>query len=527
MTKSDEQQHSHSARVITSLVLIALACGGVARAGEPSEVLDIGARRELMVDEYLVTSMHGAATRRLHHPIRREIAVVHDAPWEGNGGGYHTVFYDVDFRGSGRYRMYYHAWHIPSDGNQQHPLYIAYCESEDGIHWVKPELGLVEFNGSKANNIVLATINGQECHDLSIFKDANPQAKKGELYKAVGYGQNPKGLYAFKSADGIRWSLYNDRKPVMTGHPFDTQNTAFWDPNIGKYRAYIRDFDNGRRDIMMATSDDFVHWTKREWLQYPDAPKEHLYTNQIKPYYRAPHLLVGFPARYVDRGWTDATRALPSLDLRQQRAKTSPRYGTAVTDALFMTSRDGLTFRRWNEAFLRPGLRTKHNWAYGDNYVAWHVVETDSADDDSPRELSLYASESYFTGATSRLRRYSLRIDGFASVFAPREGGEMITKPLTFRGETLNINFSTSAAGSIRVEIQDAAGKPIEGYMLADCAEVFGDAIDYAVRWKGGADVGRLAGKPVRLRFVLKDADLYAVRFTPGLPTVRHGNDGR
>ena len=301
----------------------------------------------------------------------------------------------------------------------------------------------------------------------------------------------------------------------MTGHPFDTQNLAFWDPNIGKYRAYIRDFDNGRRDIKMATSDDFVHWTQRQFLSYPGAPAEQLYTNQIKPYHRAPHLLIGFPARYVDRGWIDATRRLPSLELRKQRAKTHPRYGSAVTDGLLMTSRDGLSFRRWDEAFLRPGLRTRHNWAYGDNYIAWHVVEPASTEDDSPRELSLYASESYFTGKFSRLRRYTLRLDGFASVFAPRAGGEFVTKPFVFSGQHLSLNFSTSAAGSIRIELQNAAGRPIEGYTLADCSEIFGDATEYVVRWTSGSDVGALAGQPLRLRCVLREADLYALQFTP------------
>ena len=191
-----------------------------------------------------------------------------------------------------------------------------------------------------------------------------------------------------------------------------------------------------------------------------------------------------------------------------------PRYGSVVTDALFMTSRDGLSFIRWNEAFIRPGLRTRHNWAYGDNYIAWQVVETDSTDDDSPRELSLYATESYFTGVTSRLWRYTLRIDGFASAFAPLEGGELVTKPLTFSGETLSLNLATSAGGSVRVEIQDAERKPIEGYSLADCAEIFGDSLEYAVRWREkGTNVGKLAGKPVRLRFVLRDADIYSLRF--------------
>jgi len=481
----------------------------------PAKVIDIGSRRELLIDNFLVDSLTAPAVQRLHHPVRKEIAIVHDAPWEGNGGGYHAIFYDPGFRETGLYRMYYHAWHIPSDGNQAHPLYIGYAESRDGIHWVKPKLGLVEHDGSTANNIVLATINGDRCHDFSPFRDPNPEVAPGEEYKAVGYGFKPKGLYAFKSSDGIHWSLYNQSKPVITGHPFDTQNITFWDPQIKKYRAYIRDFRDGRRDIMTATSDDFVHWTERQWLEYPNAPDEQLYTNQVKPYYRADHILIGFPTRYVDRGWTDATRALPSLELRQQRSKTSSRYGSAVTDSLLMTSRDGLSFHRWNEAFIRPGLRTRHNWAYGDNYVAWHVVETDSADDDSPRELSLYATESYFTGTMSRLRRYALRIDGFASIFAPLDGGELITRPLQFSGDTLSINFSTSTAGSIRVEIQDPGGKPLEGFSLADCKEIFGDAIHYQVRWKDDPALGALAGKPIRLRFVLRDADLYALQFTP------------
>ena len=495
-------------------LLALLSVTGV-RAGD--DPIDIGKNLELFVDKYLIADMKGRATLRLHHPVRREIVMVYDQPWEGSACGYHSVFRDGD-----RYRMYYHAWHIPPDGGQGHPLFIAYAQSADGIHWVKPKLGLIEYNGSRENNIILAAINGSGCHDFSVFKDANPQVAPGEEYKAVGLGANPAGLYAFKSPDGIHWTICNQSEPVMTGHPFDTQNTAFWDPNIRKYRAYIRDFYEGRRGIMTATSDDFLHWSEREWLRYPSAPKEQLYTNQIRPYYRARHIFIGFPARYVDRGWTDATRALPSPELRRQRARTNSRYGTAVTDALFMSSRDGLTFHRWDEAFIRPGLRTRHNWAYGDNYVAWHVVETESADDDSPRELSLYATESYFTGNSSRLRRYTLRIDGFASVYAPLRGGEFTTKPLIFEGATMTINYSTSAAGGIRVEIQNSHGKPIKGFTLADCPEIFGDAIEYTVRWRGGRKLNALAGKLLRLRFLLKDADLYALRFRGNGGTAEH-----
>ena len=90
----------------------------------------------------------------------------------------------------------------------------------------------------------------------------------------------------------------------------------------------------------------------------------------------------------------------------------------------------------------------------------------------------------------------------------------MFTKPLTFSGRRLTINFATSAAGSVRVELQTAAGKPLDGFALGDCPEIIGDRIEHAVRWAGGADVGAWAGQPVRLRFVMKDADLYSLRFS-------------
>src|SRR5690606_22651003 len=136
-----------------------------------------------------------------------------------------------------------------------------------------------------------------------------------------------------------------------------------------------------------------------------------------------------------------------------QRASAHPRYGTALTEGLLMTSRDGKTFHRWAEAFLRPGPERPDTWAYGDHYLGWHVVETRSALAGAPNELSLYATEGYWTGKQNQVRRYTLRLDGFVSLQAPYQGGEMVTKPLTFAGKELTLNFSTSAAGGIQVEI--------------------------------------------------------------------------
>ncbi|MGC9318642.1 MAG: hypothetical protein ACP5KN_11495 [Armatimonadota bacterium] len=489
--------------ILTGLgILTALAATG---AEEP---IDIGSRLELMVDDFLIDRMTGAELR-LHHPQPQETAIVFDEPWEGSACGYVTVFED-----EGLYRMYYKAWHLDVTGGElkTSPLHIAYAESDDGIVWRKPELGLFEFEGSTANNIVWY---GPPDHGFSPFRDPNPKAPPEARYKAFGHGQIEagRGVFAFASPDGIHWSLMHD-EPVLTGCAFDSQNLAFWDSFRGEYRAYMRDFREGFRDIKTATSPDFVHWTQPQWLQYPGAPDEALYTNQVRPYHRAPHIFIGMPARYCERGWSPSMEALPEPEHRRMRSDAGNRYGMAITDSLLMTSRDGGTFRRWGEAFVRPGIQRPGAWAYGDHYLQWGLVETPSKLPGAANELSLYSVEGYWTGTSSSLRRYTLRIDGFVSVHAALSGGEMLTRPLTFDGERLVLNFSTSAAGGIRVEIQDANGEAIEGFTLDDSDEVFGDEIERTVTWRGGeSDVSALSGRPVRLRFVLRDADLYSLRF--------------
>jgi hypothetical protein len=316
--------------------------------------------------------------------------------------------------------------------------------------------------------------------------------------------------------DGIHWSPMQIA-PIMTGDGFDSQNLAFWDALRGEYRAYWRpksgETKGTQRGIRTATSPDFLHWNNEADLGFADSPPEHLYTNVIKPYYRAPQILLGFPVRYVDRGWSDSMRALPQLANREWRARENQRYGTAVTETLIMASRDGVAFMRCNEAFLRPRIERPGTWNCGQQFMAWHLVETKSALAGAPDELSLYALEDYWTGKGSALRRYTLRLDGFVSVSAPMSGGELITKPIRFKGRRLELNFSTSAAGGVRVEIQDATGNPLPGFALADCPAIFGDAIERPVTWSQGPDVGALAGRTVRLRLVLNDAEVYAFQF--------------
>ncbi|MEO6873979.1 MAG: hypothetical protein ABI222_04070 [Opitutaceae bacterium] len=490
----------------------------VASAALAVETVDVGNRRMLFVDDYLIAQRDGLELR-LGSPVARETVMVFDAPWEGSGSDFQRLIRDGN-----TFRMYYMATKLTSTDGKKiggGEVYACMVESKDGIHWTRPDLGLFEFQGSKHNNIIWAE---PKLDNFTPFLDANPACPAAERYKATSGGA--KGLFAFKSSDGIHWSRLAEQ-PIITHGRFDTQNNAFWDPVRKHYWCYVRGFHDannqsiddtkhgatGIRDIRVATSPDFRHWTEPQMLRYIASPDEALYTNQIEPYYRAPEVLVGFPTRYVDRIFSPvAMQALPDPVHRQRRMSFMPRYGTVVTDGQFMTSRDGYVFHRWDETFIRPGPERSNNWVYGDGYQSLGLIETPAEDPTAPPELSFYADEGHWKEGES-LRRYTLRIDGFVSLHARQKPGSLITPPLIFSGRQLSLNFSTSAAGSIRVELQNASGHALPGFALADCDELFGDTLDRIVTWRNQKDLSPLAGKVIRLHVVLSDADLFSLKF--------------
>jgi hypothetical protein len=148
-------------------------------------------------------------------------------------------------------------------------------------------------------------------------------------------------------------------------------------------------------------------------------------------------------------------------------------------------------------------------------YQNWGLVETKSAMEDAPPELSVYVTERTGRETGAALRRYTMRIDGFVSLHAPLLGGELVTRPMTFAGKRLVLNVSTSAAGTVRVEIQNSDGQPLPGFALTDCHEVYGDDLAHVVTWQGNPDLGALVGQSVKLRLEIKDADVFSLQFTP------------
>jgi hypothetical protein len=478
--------------------LLAVICGlffavAVATAVEP---FDLGDRRELFVDRHMISSMSGSARLQLHEPRSAGIAFQFDAPWEGPASTFATVFRDGE-----KVRLYYRGYCSPpedtdattgftqptrKDGLQS----TCYAESNDGGRtFTRPNLGLFEFKGSKENNVVWPNPSP----NFAPFKDERPGVPDDERYKAVQQSHSAhiggSGLAAFYSADGIHWRVAIKR-PVLTGGGYDSHNVAFWDPNRQEYRAYCRLFSDKIREIGWARSDDFLTWTERELIDVGDAPHEHLYTNATQLYFRAPHYYFSFPMR-----------------LMQTRSGREGQRG--VSDAVFMSSRDGVRFdRTFLEALIRPG-RDPLNWGDRSTMPAWGLIQT------GPDEMSLYTTQHYKFPSV-HLQRNVWRLDGIASLHADGKPGELLTKPFRFTGGKLLLNYATSAAGSIRIEIQDADGKALPGYTLAEAPETFGDKIDAPFAWKRGSDVSALAGRPIRMRFVLKDADLYAWQFQTG-----------
>lgn len=444
--------------------------------------IDIDSDRQLFVDDFWIASATGVE-RRLHQPLRREKVITAELPWEQGGVSYMVAFLDGE-----RFRAWYRC-NCSMTPKEQIPMpLIGYAESEDGVYWNKPELGLLKFAGSKENNLVWTGPG----NNMAPFRDPTPNIPDGERYKAI---VRQKEIYALVSPDGLRWRLMQE-EPILTETPFDSHNIAFYDSWRGEYIIYARgvagegNFKGGVRWIRRSTSPDFRTWSPLESIDAGDAPFEHLYTNACVQYERAPGTYLMFPSRFVP----------------EREPVPSWQYGPGVSDIVFMSSRDGLRFdRSFMEAFVRPGPDLD-NWHERGIYMERGILQT------SPEEISLYGMENWRM-PTVCIRRYSLRTDGFVSVRANYSGGTFTTRSFIFSGKELELNYSTSAVGFVKVEIQNESGEPLPDFSLDQSAEIFGDGIEGAVHWKSESDLSSLSGCPVRLRFELKDADLYAFRF--------------
>jgi hypothetical protein len=437
-------------------------------------VVEMGTRLELFVDDFMIAKLSGDAQQVLHKPEPKEVVFVTDKPWEGNACNYYSLFQEGNL-----YKMYYRTTTSDYPGAFGRNWGIAYAESTDGIQWKRRLLGRVAVDGNSSNNRIDFPLSVEA---VALTKNDDHHPPRGAKY--IGTANTLKGLGLVTSANGFDWQAADPSLIPVKG-TFDSQNTLFWDMHAKLYRCYYRVIKpNIGRAIMTTASRDLKNWSEAVDIQYPGTPDEQLYTNAIQCYPRAPHILVGFPTIYL----------------------ANPKQQVAPE---FMSSRDGVTFHRWTEKII-PVTAPKDRDGNRSNYMAWGFLVLPG----KPDEYSFYATEAYeIMGEPTRLRRFTYRVDGFVSVSAGTDGGEVLTKPLTFDGHGLVINAATKPAGSVRVEIQDEQGQPLAGTTLSDCQPFTGDSIEHVVSWQKGSDVSSLVGKTVQVRFVLQNADLYSFRF--------------
>jgi hypothetical protein len=491
---------------------------------------------QLMLDRSIIDTFDGQAGLRLGQPVTREVIIKSEQPWDGD-----AFFISSIYQQDGLYSMLYRGRDAGIGDERPSATYLCLATSEDGLTWDKPNLGLVDFNGSKANNIV-AIEGGKAMPFCFTFYDPRPETPANERVKAIDMregerraGGEGKGLRAqiMGSADGKVWHDL----PIEANLKSDWVNafdggSVSWSEVEQAFVGYFRWWDTkaepkyadwmivrpGVRTAFRSISKDLVTWSKPEPMTYGDTPAEHFYETCTAPYFRAPNLYIVLANRFNPGRRALTLEEERSLEItRFPGNKDTPTYTFAsdANDLVLLTTKPGSSAfdRPFMEAFQRPGPELG-NWASRCNYASLSggVIPT------GPAEISFYISRHHLQ-KTNYIQRISLRTDGFASVNAPYAGGGMVTVPFTYTGDHLVINYATSAAGEVKVELQDANGNPLPGFTFEDCDVLIGDRIDGPVSWHGQKSLARYIGKPVRLSFKLMDADIYSFRF-PAAPTL-------
>jgi hypothetical protein len=476
----------------------------------------VGDHKQLFIDHRFIAASENVA---LNMNPAQKLGMVLDSSkerWEKGPGGYFRVIED-----GGKFKMYYGAFVESGHG-------LCYAESDDGLHWTKPALGVVEINGSKANNIIYA----DDAIDATIMVDPNDApARRYKLFRSrVTSDPVRAGVYASYSSDGIHFTEAGRVLPMWP----ETSLIADWDPRIGKYvvflRVFVRDNENQRRVGRLETDDLLKPWPYRPTtpllsppspenipavlsVEARDDPYSDLYTNAACIYPYAQDVYLMFPSAF--------RHFSPS---RQPWFRFQPGNDYGLIEVQMAVSRDGI---RWDRPDRRPyfpmglpdewdrwltmmgvGMIRRGNALY---QYYWSTGRTHDSGILRPEYDKLLEPK----GAIGAVRQ---RLDGFISADFAYTGGTLTTPPLVFSGTQLRLNIDTGGMGTAFVAIRDAQGKPIPGFTREECEEIGGNFLDTPVRWRGNGDLSSLRGRPIVLHIAARGTKLYAFQFPMGPP---------
>ena len=486
---------------------LALGLGGwLAAAGcaaDPGEAaLELAASSEpyLFVDDVWVERMEGV-WRVLNRPrkVPENPVIEPDRPWEGylilQPG---TVIYDEEDR---LFKMWYNTF-----ATRQRPYveeYLCYAVSRDGIHWEKPELGLVEFQGSTANNIMLKW----SAWTHSLIKDEGDPDPARRYKLAYWHTQDRarSGVWVAFSADGVRWNDYPDNPVVPSWATGDTFS-VMRDPDSSQYWLYHKTTRGPVRRVSRLVSDDFIHWADSRQVLEPDEwdqPDTEFYGLSAFPY----------GGQYLGLLWVYHTY-------------------TQFMDVQLASSRDGVSWERSVNRRRFIHLLPDGNYT-GDTFDSGMIYPASAPVVKDDQLWIYYSGFTVVHNAPSedhdgQIGLVTLRKDAFVSLDATSEG-YVVTPPVRFEGSSLRVNSeplggggegealhsrlftnNPEARGYVRIEIQDARGRPIPGYEADSCEPLRGDALYEEVSWNGNASLEALRGRTVRLKFVLSYARLHS-----------------
>jgi len=476
---------------------------------------EVGDESQLFVDRVLVREADNVSFTL--HPARKhpENPLVRaDQPWEGwRLEIYGNVLFDQD---EGLFKM----WYLGEETDTFPDYALYYATSQDGVHWEKPLVGTVKTEKYEKHNAV-----AEQVLLASVMKDKE-DPDPNRRYKMICWLQRDHAYHTMISPDGLNWTRYSEA-PICRGGDVIA---GYYDERRKKYVAFpkIGEMVRGhnRRVFWLTASDDFKQWTEPKLVFTPDLRDDAsslARIEQVRPILDVPDDPNLMRTEFYGIGAYPAescTLAFVWIFTINNNARYGNQEGPG--ELQLAVSRD---LENWERPFRVPCVPRGELGQWDCGFFCTQSRALRVGD-----EVWLYYTGSNYTHGTPCLYRkegagrhtkYTGAIglaiwdlDRFVSVDAPAEGGTLTTVPIAFSGERLEINARTQPGGSVVVEVLDAGGNPIPG--LEPSKPFSGNDLRHQVGFDGAASLKDWAGKPVVLRFHLKDAELFAFAFREG-----------